>query len=282
MSPRKSPVTPPRVLDTVNRLRVQVGRDILEERRRRRWTLRELGRRAGVSVSTAQAIEAGQAVSLDALTRVSVALGLEPQLMARPPGRAVLARDGDPVHAAMGEVEAEWLRRPNRQVRLDEPYQHYQFAGRGDVVVIDAVSRALLHIENRTRFPDIQQFAGSWNAKRSYLAGDLAQREQIRGGWTSVDHVIVALWSSEVLHTLRLRRRSFEALAPDAADGWSGWWNATPIPSGARAALVLFDPLPGLRRSRRRWVGFDSLDGLEPRYRGYADALAALRVAGRV
>jgi transcriptional regulator with XRE-family HTH domain len=265
---------------TLSRLRTQLGREVFDERRRRRWTLAQLATRAGLSVATAQRVEAGQRASLDAIVAIGVALNLEPAASLRPATRVAPARDADPVHAAMGEIEARQFQASGRVVRLDEPYQHYQFAGRADLVVIDARERALLHVENRTRFPDIQAFAGAWNAKRSYLAPVLANRESLRGGWSAVDHVIVALWSSEVLHTLRLRRHSIRALAPDGAVGWVAWWDGSPIPRGVRSSLVLFDPLPGVRRSRRRWVGLERLDAVEPRYRGYADALAALRTAG--
>ncbi len=178
----------------------------------------------------------------------------------------------------MGEVEAGHLGTFGWQTRLDEPYQHYQFAGRADLIAADVEARALLHIENRTRFPDIQGFAGSWNAKRAYLAPELARRLGVRS-WLSVDHVVVALWSSEVLHTLRMREASFRSVCPDAPDGFGAWWaGSRPVP-GERSTIVLFDPLPGERRSRRRWVGLESVSSVEPRYRGYADALERLRTA---
>lgn len=263
----------------LNRLRVELGREVYDERQRRRWSLADLAQRAGVSKTNAQRIEAGHSVSLEAAVRVGVALNLDPRLSLRSAPRGALARDADLLHAAMGEVEVQQLAAPTRLVRLDEPYQHYQFAGRADVVVIDPAARALLHIENRTRFPDIQAFAGSWNAKRAYLAPALAQREGLRD-WRSVDHVIVAIWSSEVLHTLRLRRHSFDALAPDQAHAWAAWWDGDRVAPGSRSALVLLDPIAGTRRSRRRWVGLDQVDTVDPRYRGYADAITALRSAG--
>ena len=119
------------------------------------------------------------------------------------------------MHAAMGEAEASHLRSRGHEVLLDEPYQHYQFAGRADVLAIDRQRKALLHIENRTRFPDLQAFAGSYNAKRAYLAPDLARRLGVDGGFRSVTHVVAGLWSSEVLHVVRLRPASFAAVCPD-------------------------------------------------------------------
>ena len=43
---------------------------------------------------------------------------------------------------------------------------------------------------------------------------------------------------------------------------------------------MVFDPLPGVRRTRRRWIGLDDAARADPRYRGYAEALDALRAAG--
>jgi transcriptional regulator with XRE-family HTH domain len=281
MSPRKlDRPPPPRVAAALNRAAVAIGRDVFDARTAKGWRLHDLAGRAGVSVATAQRIEAGRPASVEAYVRVGLALGVEPDFALRS-GRPAVARDVDPVHAAMGEIEARHLRQMGREILLDEPYQHYQFAGRADLVAIDLEHRALLHLENRTRFPDTQAFAGSWNAKRAYLAGQLAQRLGIPGGFVSEDHVVVALWSAEVLHPLRMRGASFRALCPDDSEHFAAWWAGQPAPSpGKRSSLVIFDPLSGRRASRRRWAGLDALATADPRYRGYADALDALRRAG--
>ena len=226
-------------------------------------------------------VEAGEASSLEGYVRIAVALGLAPRFTLLPDRAAGPARAAEPVHAATGEIEAEHLRSPRCDVRVDEPYQHYQFAGRADVLAIDQARRALLHIENRTRFPDLQGFAGSFNAKRAYLADDVARRLGWREGPASVTHTVVALWSSEVLHALRLRNATFRAVCPDPPDAFAAWWAGEPPVRGSTTSMVVFDPLPGERRSRRRWISLDDATRAEPRYRGYADALAALRAAGR-
>ena len=91
-----------------------------------------------------------------------------------PTRRRATDRSADLVHAAMGELEAARLRAHQFRVAIDEPYQHFQFAGRGDVVSGISKRRALLHIENRTRFPNMQEVAGSDNAKRAYLGDVIA------------------------------------------------------------------------------------------------------------
>jgi transcriptional regulator with XRE-family HTH domain len=267
-----------------SRLALELGREIHAERTRRRWTLADLAHRARVSRSMVHGVEAGEPASIEGYSRLAAALGLNPRFTLVPDRAIAAARAVDPVHSAMGEIQAEQFRTHVRTVRLDEPYQHYQFSGRGDLIAFDGPRRALLHIENRTRFPDIQAFAGSFNAKRAYLADDIARRLGLAAGeraLASVTHVVVALWTAEVLHVLRLRQATFRAVAPDPIDGFEAWWHGTPPASGVSASCVVFDPLPGERSSRRRWIGLEDAQRAVPRYRDYAAALEALRQAGR-
>jgi hypothetical protein len=193
------------------------------------------------------------------------------------------AADVDPVHAALGEIEAGHFGRPGVEVRLDEPYQHYQFSGRADMLVMDPTGPDLLHMENKTGFPDIQGFLGTWNAKRAYLATEIAQRFEISNRrWRSVTHVVVALWSSDVLHTLRLRTETFRTACPHPSVAFAAWWHGTTPAPGVTSSLVVLDPLDGTRSTRRRWIDLEAAvdRSTDPRYRGYADALNALRRAG--
>lgn len=202
---------------------MSAGLELRDGRAARRWTLRELADRAGVSVASAQAAESGRALSLETYARLAVALGRRPLLSF--PGRAAAdtndrSRTGrDLVHAAMGEIEARKLAANGYQVALDEPYQHYQFAGRADLLAWDLEARALLHLENKSRLADLQDVAGSYNAKRPYLPAVLGDRLGVGPrGWATVTHALVVLWSSEVLHVLRLRAATFRALCPSPID----------------------------------------------------------------
>ena len=281
MSPRKvQQPPPPRVVASLAFTAARLGQEARGERLRRGVTQTVLAGKAGLSTSEVHKLESGKVCGLETYIRVGFALGLDPAFSYLPPARLGTPRDADPVHAAMGEIEASHFQKLGLEVRLDEPYQHYQFAGRADLAAIDREARALLHLENRTRFPDTQGFLGSWNAKRAYLADDLARRLDIRGGWRSIDHVVVALWSSEVLHSLRLRTETFRSVCPDAPESFQSWWTATPVEPGTRTSMVVFDPLAGRRSSRRRWIGLAEVRSVDARYRGYADALAALRTAG--
>ena len=264
----------------LTRMGASAGQLVREERLRRRWTLRLLADRAGVSAAQVQQLETGTSFSLETFARVTTALDLRPELIAPDPRRRLAGpgRDQDLVHAAMGELEVGRLRGHGFQVAIDEPYQHYQFAGRADVVAWDLAGLALLHIENRTRFPDIQDALGSYAAKRSYLGRVLAERLSIPGGrWRSESHVIAALWSAEVLHVLRLRIETFKAACPDpAASVRAAWWAGMPPEGGKTSSLLLIDPAPGISEARR-FAELDDLPRIRSRYHGYADAAARLR-----
>jgi transcriptional regulator with XRE-family HTH domain len=268
----------------LTRMAVEAGQRIGDERRRRGWTLREVADRAGVSISLVQGIESGDPAGLESYARIATALGLRPDMEladARRRARAVTGTDRtakDLVHAAMGELEAQGLRRPGRTIAIDEPYQHYQFAGRADVL---AWTRdELLHVENRTRFPNLQDAAGSWNSKRRYLAGDLADRCGLGPrGWRSVTHVMACLWSAEVLHAIRLHRASFAALCPDGPVAFAAWLGGDAPRHGVTSTLVVLDPLVPFGSRRRTIAVVNEPPLLDPRYRGYADAAEALRRA---
>ncbi len=276
MSPRSFAATlPTPVSAAVERFWATLGVRLRDARQARGWSVAELARRAGVSRSFAYRAEAGRPTSVMAVARLALALGLrlEPALI-DPRRREVRADPGaDVVHSAMGEGEARHLRGLGFTVGIDEPYQHYQFAGRADVVAWDLGRRALLYIENRTRFPNLQETAGSYNAKRAYLAAALGERLGVRR-WASETHLIAGLWSSEVLHVLRLRTESFRALCPDGPDAFEGWWAGTPPRAGTSSALIVLDPVA--RGRQRRFIGLAPALTARPRFHGYADAAARL------
>ena len=262
------------------RMAVDAGRSLHDERIRRGWTLRELAERAGTAVAVAHRVESGDVGTLESYARLAVALGLRPEVaLADPRTRRTTGPTTYPasdfVHAAMGEVEARALARPGRIIAIDEPYQHYQFAGRADVLAWDDAN--LLHIENRTRFPNLQDAAGAWNAKRLYLARAIADRAGIGPrGWRSVTHVMACLWSSEVLHAIRLRRASFAALCPDDSEAFAAWLGGEQPGPGSTSSLIVLDPAVPFGSRRRTVAATAEPPTLEPRYRGYADAADTL------
>jgi hypothetical protein len=266
------------VESAVTRMATTVGSTIRAARVSRRWTMRDLASRAAVSIGTVHAVESGRPMSLETYARLSIALGLRPELTAESARIRVAAAGStrDVVHAAMGECEAAHLERLGLTVAVDEPYQHFQFAGRADVLAWNLDERRLLHIENKSRIDDIQELAGTYNAKRAYLASAVGERLGLGPhGWRMVTHALAVLWSSELLHVLRLRTATFRAICPHPSGAFAAWWAGDRPPDGVTSSLVILDPAPTIGR-RGRWIGLDELATARPRYRGYADAAALL------
>ena len=117
--------------------------------------------------------------------------------------------------------------------------------------------------------------AGSYNAKRAYLGRALAERVGVNR-WASETHVMVALWSAEVLHAIRLRRASFESLCPAPPSALNAWWSGEPPRHGTGSTLVVLDPLAAGRQ--RVYIGLAEALTARPRHRGYAEAAARLGV----
>jgi hypothetical protein len=265
----------------LGRVAAQAGTQLRDARRSRRMSLEDMVERAGVSVGSGYAAEAGRPVSLETYVRLAIAVGLRPSLVlesgrASVPSRAV-GSTRDVVHAAMGECEAAQLSGFGLRVAIDEPYQHFQFAGRADVVAWNLDERQLLHIENKTRLDDIQDVAGAYNAKRAYLANALGERLGVGPrGWRTVTHVLAVLWSAEIMRMLRLRPATFRAVCPDSSRTFAQWWSGDRLDEGLTSVLVILDPDPALGARHRRWIDVDELGSARPRYRAYADAAASV------
>lgn len=234
----------------------------------------ELARRARVARATVTNVEAGRVASLETYARLAVALGLTLDLTLDSRRRRATRQPSDLVHAAMGELEAACLAGRGHEVAIDHPYQHYQFAGRADVLAWTRDPPALLHIENRTRFPDLQAAVGSYNAKRQYLARVVAEQLGIRR-FGSETHVMAGLWSAEVIHSVRLRPATFQALCPDPGDDLEAWLQGDPPATGRSSTFVLLDP----SASGRQVATVDLervLGGVRPRVRDYREAVTRL------
>jgi len=255
-----------------------VGAMVRNARVRRRWTTKRLAAEAGVSRSLVYLVERGEASTLESYARLATALGLrlEPKMVDPRARDSRPARAEDPVHAAIVETLAARYTAQGRIVAVDEPFQHFHFAGRGDVVAIETGGPDLIHHEVKTALPNIGEAAGSWNAKRQYLAPVLAQRYGFRHGFRSMTHVLTFAWTAECLHLIRIRASTIRSLGPDDEGAFRAWWEgATPSDAGVTATVVLLDPVP--RERSASWTGIRDLARLRPRYRGYADVVEALR-----
>ena len=193
--------------------------------------MRELAQRAGVSLATVHQRRIRRCREPRVVRpRLGAALGMRPTLefaergsdrgahVHRRGARTSCTRDG----RARGANACARPRCPASSI--DEPYQHYQFAGRADVARVGSTSN-LLHIENRTRFQNLQE--ARRRVQRQAPVPRVIDRPAVSTcgprGWRSVTHVMACLWSSEVLHSVRLRRATFEALCPDPVESLEAW-----------------------------------------------------------
>ena len=282
MSPFRTvkPATPA-VIARVTSLCAALGLQVRAARVRRRWTTKHLAVESGISRSLVYLAERGEPTTMETYARLGAALGLrleasleDPRTKARP-GRAE-----DPVHAAIVESLAARYVAQSRLVAVDEPFQHYQFAGRADLTAVDPAGPDLLHHEVKTAMPNVGELAGAWNVKREYLAATVAARHEMPRGFRSVTHVLTIAWTAECLHVLRLREATIRSLGPDVPDAFGRWWAGDrPMASGITATVVIFDPID--RPRAPAWAGLDDVAALRPRHGGYADLLRDLGDAGR-
>jgi hypothetical protein len=123
----------------------------------------------------------------------------------------------------------------------------------------------------------VQGSLGSYNAKRAFLAPELAKRLGI-AGFRSETHAMVCLWSSEVLHTLRLHAATFRATCPDSAEIVTSRWSGSTPPRRRTSSLILLDPFATGRQ--RPWIDLEAaLASVRPRYRDYGAAAGRIRRA---
>jgi transcriptional regulator with XRE-family HTH domain len=259
----------------LERLCRRLGIALRSARQARGWNLRRAALASGLSPSAVARLEDGKPGALLTYLRMGAALGLRLDLDLVGPATALELEDA--VHAVMGEVQARRFGTGTREVFIDEPYQHFRFAGRGDLVVVDRAVRALEHSENKTRIVNVGELGGSFNAKTQWLAGQVADRHGVRR-FRSETHVLVLLWSEEVLAAVRSLARTFRSFGPDGAQPFAAWWDGTPLP-GVHRSVVVFDPIDR-GPEQPRWVGLDEALDLRSRYQGYLDAYREMQRAG--
>lgn len=270
----------------------RLGALIRTERRGQDLTLATLAEMAGVSTSSTHAVEGGRRATLGMYVRLVRALdkrlvidlgdlrGTDPVIPAEGlsaiVGRPQSATGRDIVHAAMGELEAARLLAHGRPLGIDVPWQHYRFGGRADVVTWDIERRALLQFENKSQLPDVQDALGRFNETQAYLGGALWERLGMAGPPLVETHVMVALWSAEVIDVVRRNPATFRATFPASPDPFLTWWSRGVPGRGRTTAFVLLDPF-ATGRERVFADLREVLAGVQPRLAGYAAAADLVR-----
>ena len=231
-------------------------------------TQQELADAAGVSRASIASIESGRAnPSIDVVERIAEALGLELELLGRPPIVLNSPRQHDLVHArCSGHVD----RRFSGQ---SWPTCREVTIGRGrtrgwiDLLAFDPRRRLLVIVEIKTWIDDLGAIERQldWYLREApTVARELGWRPIRTIGW------VLALASDEVDDAIRRNRvalsRSFPGRAASMRELLAGDGS-----SAATRGIALIDP-----RSRRRdWLMPSRVDGrrsVAP-YRDYADAL---------
>jgi transcriptional regulator with XRE-family HTH domain len=218
----------------------------------------------GVSRSYIAKIERGRlAPDLSMVERIAEALGLEFELLARPPTFPAGPRVRDAVHARCSAYVDRRLTGLGWQVAREVEIVHGRSHGWIDLLAFDPRTSTLLIIEIKTRLDDL----GALERQIAWYERMAWQAARARG-WRPerVLSCVLALASDEVERVVRahrdLIRTAFPARAVELIDD--------PSRADGRRGFALIDP-----SSRRRdWLVRTSVEGRRSRlrYRDYADA----------
>lgn len=228
----------------------------------------ELGRRVGLSARYIAKIERGEAnPTVNVIERIAEALGLELDLIARPPIFPAGGRIKDVVHArCSGYVDRRlvsqgWV--TAREVEIVHGRSH----GWIDLLAFDRRTGTLLVIEIKTRLDDLGALERQlgWYQRMAWEAG----RSR---GWRihRVVACVLALASEEVDTAVRTHRDYFRTAFPVRASALTTLLAAPEVAQNGHG-LALIDP----SSRRHHWLIRTSIDGRRSRlpYRAYADAV---------
>jgi transcriptional regulator with XRE-family HTH domain len=240
-------------------------------------TQRELAAAVGVSRAHVAAIESGRAnPSLDLVTRIAEALGLELDFRVRAPIVFGRSRQRDLVHArCSGHIDRR-LRRGGWSTQREVEIVHGRSHGWIDLVAYDPRTRTMLIVEIKTRLDDIglleRQVA--WYERTGPAIAS-------RLGWRPVRILtwVLVLASDEAESVMQTDREVLALSFPGRAPVMQSIVEGV-VPEGGDAAgrgqraIALIDPAS----RRRRWLMKSRSDGRRSAapYRDYADAAARL------
>jgi transcriptional regulator with XRE-family HTH domain len=211
-------------------------------------------------------IERGDAnPTLAVVERVADALGLELDLLTRPPIFPGGRRVRDSVHARCSAYVDRRLRSLGWETAREVEIVHARSHGWIDLLAFDRRTGTLFVIEVKTRLDDLGALERQvgWYERMAWQAA----RAQ---GWrpNRVLSLVLALASDEVDDVVRMHRDLIRIAFPFRASDLIA--DPSSVASGARG-LALIDPAS----RRREWLIRTSIDGRRIRlpYRSYADAV---------
>jgi transcriptional regulator with XRE-family HTH domain len=231
-------------------------------------TQEQVATAVGITRSHYAKIERGEAnPGLDLVARIADALGLELELIARPPSFAKDVRQRDLGHARCSGYVSRRLQVAGWQVAREAPIRDGRWRGWIDVLAFSPQTGVRLIIEIKTRLDDVGAIERQigWYARSAWAAArDLGWQPKSASPW------LLALASDEVEAAIRANRlllaQAFPRRASDLVAELEG---AGAVPSAPGMALI--DPA----RRGRRWILPSRLDGRRSPapYRDYADAV---------
>lgn len=236
-SPGKSEIRPrwfTRIMSS--HLRVTFARLCFETRTMLDISQQALADSVGVSRAYISTIESGRAnPSLDLVGRVADRLGIEIDLLARPP--LVLAiPQHDLVHARCSGYLDRRLRRASLEVRREVEIVHGRSHGWIDLLAFDRRTGTMLIIEVKTRLDDlgaIERQLGWYERSAMGLAREMGWRPKRVAGW------LIALASDEVESFLRANADALRAAFPVRADRMSAIIGGQVVPDASSRGLAL-------------------------------------------
>jgi DNA-binding XRE family transcriptional regulator len=230
-------------------------------------TQQTLADAVGVSRAYIAAIESGRAnPSLDLVVRIAERLGIDVDLVARPP--LVVARpQHDLVHARCSGYVDRRLRRAGWEVRREVEVVHGRSHGWIDLLAFDSRTCTLLVIEVKTRLDDlgaVERQLGWYERSALHLAREVGWRADRVAGW------LIALASDEIEAAIRANSHGLTAAFPMRADDMTRVLAGGLLPGPSSRGVALIDP----SSRRREWLLKSRSDGRRTAapYRGYADA----------
>jgi transcriptional regulator with XRE-family HTH domain len=228
----------------------------------------QLADRVGVTRSYIGRIERGVAnPSVRRLETVADALGIELELVARPPTVHEPRHPRDTVHARCSAFVDRRLRALGLETAREVEVVHGRSHGWIDLLAFEPASATIIVIEIKTQLDDLgaieRQLA--WYERSAWaIARDLGWSPRRSRSW------LLVLASEEIENVIRTHRDLFERAFPRRAPAMALDVLRSRIDDQNGRGLAMIDPAS----RRRRWLIATRVDGRRSpaRYRGYADA----------